>query len=499
MNFCEYKDKVRACWLGKNIGGTLGMPFEGKRHVFDVDYYTHDLSEGVLPNDDLDLQLIWLNAAEKHGKALNAKMLATYWNAGVVAYWSEYGAAKNNIESGILPPASGSFQNNFRESNGAFIRSEIWACLAPGDPALAVKYAYEDACVDHAENGIYAELFCAALQSAAFTETNRDRLVEIALSYIPADCAVASAVKMVIDAYQSGLSWQETRKKILCAFPSTFGLMNCEDPDEDIPTGELGYDAPSNIALIVLGWLYGEGDFSKSICLAVNCGEDADCTAGTLAATFGILYGTDVFEERWLTPIGDEIKTIAINLADPWMGSVPRTVTNLTERVVRLMPEFSAKNIRFSEDGVMEIVPAEKQCSTQFRAGTFEYQNRYFYMYDKHLIAKDENPMIEAYLSTETLVMSEGETKTFQLVFANKLWRQFWAKVSMNLPEGIVSDRSGEFRCMLHQYSDGNMYTEAEFTLTANEWKEAECSIDVVISLDGYPDKIVLPVKLIRG
>ena len=29
MNFKEYADKVRACWLGKNIGGTLGCPLEG--------------------------------------------------------------------------------------------------------------------------------------------------------------------------------------------------------------------------------------------------------------------------------------------------------------------------------------------------------------------------------------------------------------------------------------------------------------------------------------
>ena len=67
LTFKAYKDKVRACWLGKNIGGTLGAPFEGWRGVFDVDYYTHDLSAGVLPNDDLDLQLVWLNAAERYG------------------------------------------------------------------------------------------------------------------------------------------------------------------------------------------------------------------------------------------------------------------------------------------------------------------------------------------------------------------------------------------------------------------------------------------------
>ena len=58
ISFETYKDKVRGCWLGKNIGGTLGAPLECIRGVYDVDYYLHDLNLGVLPNDDLDLQLI---------------------------------------------------------------------------------------------------------------------------------------------------------------------------------------------------------------------------------------------------------------------------------------------------------------------------------------------------------------------------------------------------------------------------------------------------------
>ena len=38
LTFKEYKDKVKACWLGKNIGGTLGAPFEGYRGVYAVTY-----------------------------------------------------------------------------------------------------------------------------------------------------------------------------------------------------------------------------------------------------------------------------------------------------------------------------------------------------------------------------------------------------------------------------------------------------------------------------
>ena len=151
-----YRDKVRGCWLGKNIGGTLGAPFEAVRSAADIEFYTHDLSVGALPNDDLDLQLAWLNACERFGTAVDAKILSEYWISAVTPNWAEYGVAKTNLRLGLEAPLSGGFENAFKDSNGAWIRSEIWACLMPGHPELAVRYAYQDAIVDHADEGVYA-------------------------------------------------------------------------------------------------------------------------------------------------------------------------------------------------------------------------------------------------------------------------------------------------------------------------------------------------------
>ena len=91
MKFSVYTDKVRACWLGKNIGGTLGVPHEGHRGVFDLTYYTHDLSAGALPNDDLDLQLVWLMAAEAHGRQVNAEVL---WESPFMTTLAPFSARK---------------------------------------------------------------------------------------------------------------------------------------------------------------------------------------------------------------------------------------------------------------------------------------------------------------------------------------------------------------------------------------------------------------------
>lgn len=74
----EYRDKVMGCWAGKNIGGILGAPFESKRQVNHVDFYQQDLTMGPPPNDDLDLQIVWLSAIERYGRQVNASILGEY-------------------------------------------------------------------------------------------------------------------------------------------------------------------------------------------------------------------------------------------------------------------------------------------------------------------------------------------------------------------------------------------------------------------------------------
>lgn len=164
-----YRDKVMGCWAGKNVGGVLGAPFEGKRQYNDVTFYQQNLSKGTPPNDDLDLQLVWLSAVERYGRQVTAAILGEYWLSYVIPNWVEYGTGKANLRAGMVPPMSGYIDNPYRDSCGCFIRSEIWACLAAGHPEIAARYAYEDAIVDHSGAGVHAEVFSAASATAVFT------------------------------------------------------------------------------------------------------------------------------------------------------------------------------------------------------------------------------------------------------------------------------------------------------------------------------------------
>lgn len=320
LNEQDYYRIVYGGWLGKNIGGTLGAPDEGKKELLELTYYGR-LPDGPLENDDLDLQLVWLHALEQYGPGLTAKELGQEWLEHVFFPYDEYGYALTNMRRGLLPPVAGWFNNPFNDCMGSPIRSEIWAMAAPGSPETAAYYAYQDAIVDHCGGeGVYGEIFFAALESAIFFEKDRDRLIDIGMSYIPEESRTAQALRDLLRWHRQGKNWIEARELIL------------QDHGSDNFT-----DAPQNIAFTVLGWLYGQ-DFEDAILKAVNCGYDTDCTAATLGAILGMLLGPEGLPEKWVKPVGDKIV-----VSPPIKGfPAPTNLDELTRRTIRMGKQILA-------------------------------------------------------------------------------------------------------------------------------------------------------------
>ena len=283
----EYRDKVYACWLGKNIGGTLGTPFECRKYVNDLTFYD-PVPTKPLPNDDLDLQLVWLKMLEDRGTECDLTDFAAYWRKHLSAYpWNEYGFCMRNLDRGLMPPVSGWFENYYVDEMGSPIRSEIWACVAPADPQRAAALSWMDSAMDHAGGeGMWGEMFWAAVESAAFVVTDPVTLINIGLTMIPPSCNIARVIREAVWLSQNGARWAEARDRILHVYGN-------EQP----------CNAIQNHGFTVLGWLYGRG-FGDKLCKAVNCGYDTDCTGATLGALLGILDGTAGIPKEWSDPVG---------------------------------------------------------------------------------------------------------------------------------------------------------------------------------------------------
>jgi hypothetical protein len=505
MQLDEYRKKVKGCWMGKNIGGTLGAPFEGGRGVIDIDFYTQDLGGEPLPNDDLDLQLVWLNAVEKYGRGVNASILGEYWHTYITPSWGEYGLGKNNLRNGVPPPLSGHLNNPYRDSCGAFIRSEIWACLAPGHPEIAARYAYEDAIVDHSDDGVYGEIFCATVQSAAFVESDKLKLIDIGLSWIPHGCGIARGVRSVVDCWQQGLDWKQARRKVMLEVPEHFFGRYIGEPEKDLPFGPVGYDAPANVSFFVLGWLYGADDFGKSLCTAVGCGADTDCTGATLGATVGIIQGIDAIPEKWKQPIGMTIKTISLNLGDAG-NMFPRTIDELSNRVLRLAPRFldladvdlfHAKEgyaISMRESDGLKSAPRKLSPEVE-RTFVEEVLSRQPWM------VRYDTPIYTAWLDyAGDPLVSTGKPVVLRLLFENTTPNPQWLEISWHLPAGWQAAPAVRTTLMLPQPTFGLIgQARAEFTFMPGELNQSRFDLLADIRSQGRHTRLVIPVSLLTA
>lgn len=481
------RDKIYACWVGKNIGGTIGTPFEGKRELLNIKGFVTEPGK-PLPNDDLDLQLAWLRCMDELGpERVNSKTLGEYWLSYVKPHWNEYGVGKANMRGGFFPPLSGElFNEHWRNSNGAWIRTEIWASLYPAQVEKAIRYAYEDACVDHGfGEGTYAAIFVAAMESAAYVISDIYQLIKIGLSKIPHDCRVAKAVNLVVNAYENEIDWTRTREMLI-------------EQSADIGW----FQAPANVGYVVLGLLYGKCDFKQSIIYAVNCGDDTDCTGATVGALLGIMYGMAGIPEDWQQYIGDDIVNGCLLFGH---GNFPKTCTVLTDCVLNLLPvTLRTSMIEFAEKGARVIIcdendfsdfSAEACMGTDFIDSMSRRSNYSFSMesiFADVVVSFDREPLI-----------SPGETLAGKIMLRPHTLpeaRQF--RVRWVLPEGWqVSGRKSLFTATMGSF-DPSLASdvcdaEVTFAITAGENVEAVNSLILDISAPDRPAHIFVPVSIL--
>lgn len=484
LTYAQLKDKILGCWNGKNIGGTLGAPYEGPRRINNVTFYDQAVLDNPPANDDLDLQILWLNAVERFGNKVDSHLLSEYWLAYVIPNWVEYGSAKTNLKMGLKPPFSGSVENDYKDSNGAFIRSEIWACLCPGRPDVVARYAYHDAIIDHGNEGVYAEIFCAVVESASFVESDTYKLIDIGLSYIPEDCDCAKAIKLVLEEHKKGTTWQDLRHILLSTITCNFGIQD-KDPSvrcDDYPPTKPGYDAPCHMGFTILSWLYGEGDFEKSICIATNIGDDADCTAATIGSFLGIILGNDALPEKWVKPLNNKIVTKCINIMSPGI-TAPTTIEQLTDRVLECIPSFNSEKCHLgSEIYTVETLDKDQLKFTKSKRLPLIDTNTMEQAYPYEMI-RELSPYCVLYqYPTFNAVLdyggentiSVGETKKLTLTLTDNgvLNEQRWVEVSVLCKQGLIASK-GAYTARALQVTHGYKAV-VDIELTATE--QANCS-----------------------
>ncbi|MBP5274647.1 MAG: ADP-ribosylglycohydrolase family protein [Abditibacteriota bacterium] len=298
--------KMNAKWL------------QGDNHFgFAFDFMDTDGS-GFGPDDDTSYQIIGLLGLEKYGPSLTSEQIGRLWTERITIGLPDYlaeGIALERLRKGIMPPESG--DHPVGNAIGGQMKGEIWGLVCPGRPDLAAEYARRDGVVAHKEDGVYGEMFVAAMISEAFVESDVKKIIKRALLEIPAESKYACMVQRVLDEYEEGRTWVQILRDVKKDYPSMCDPVYPE------------------CAIITLALLEGKGDFDYTVITAFYCGSDTDCDTATVGAVIGTVIGYDAIPDKWKKPINNTFRCFVAGQENLKITGLCRRICRQGERVLR--------------------------------------------------------------------------------------------------------------------------------------------------------------------
>ena len=324
------RDKILGAWYGRICGCLLGKPVEGisceelesllketgnypmTRYILASDLTEDMYSRYKFPlrgrcyadtiqmapvDDDTNYVALAQVLIDKYGRDFTPNDVAMIWmtRQGKQAYCTAERIAFCNFIKGFRPPFSAIHKNSYREWIGAQIRGDYFGYINPGDTKTAADMAWRDASISHTKNGIYGEMFAAAMIAAAAVTDDIEDIIRAGLSEIPATSRLYAAVEEIIADFHAGVSFDDAITKIKEVYD---------------PHNSHGWTHTiSNAEICALALLHGKGDYGKSICLAVQVGYDTDCNGATVGSVLGMRNGAKALDEVWTKPVNGKLDT----------------------------------------------------------------------------------------------------------------------------------------------------------------------------------------------
>ena len=146
-------------------------------------------------------------------------------------------------------------------------------------------------------DGLYGGLFVSGMYAAAFFETDPRKVVEAGLKSIPAQSGYG---KLVSDLLAWHLKYPNDWKK---AWQELKDKWDKDDPCPEGAMKDFNIDARLNGGHIVLGLLWGNGDFDQTIDISTRAGQDSDCNPSSAIGILGVMVGYDKIPDRWKSGI----------------------------------------------------------------------------------------------------------------------------------------------------------------------------------------------------
>jgi len=282
----EYRDKMKAGWIGQIAGVSWAAPTEFK-------YRDTIMPESAMPKwqprmindafgqDDLYVEMTFLRTLEQYGLDCTIRQAGIDFANSGYPLWCANDAGRKNLRKGIAPPDSSHPKFNKCPNDIDYqIEADFSGLIAPGMPNSAIALGEKFGRLMNYGDGMYAGQFMGAMYAEAFFEKDIVKVVEAGLKAIPAESQYAEMVRDLLKWSKEVPSWEACWQL-------------CQDKYRKNPAYQKasngGIDCKINGAYVLMGLLYGKGDLDQTIIISCRCGQDSDCNPSSAA---GILFTT---------------------------------------------------------------------------------------------------------------------------------------------------------------------------------------------------------------
>lgn len=358
------KDKIKGGWAGQTIGVTFGWPTEFVylgtyiQDYQEIKWHDDYVNEAmrVFPGlfDDVYMDLTFVEVLERLGLNAPADSFAVAYARKDYELWHANQAGRYNILQGLRPPQSGHWLNNPHADDIDFqIEADFAGLMSPAMPNAASEISDRVGHIMNYGDGWYGGVFVANMYAQAFRSNDLKFVINEALKAIPAQSKFYRCVADVIRWHKLyptdwKRTWFEIQRKWGEEVGCPYGVFH-----------PLNIDAKLNAAYVVLGLLYGEGDFTKTMEISTRAGQDSDCNPSTAGGVLGTMIGYSKIPAYWINPLkkaeGNAFSYTSLSLSDVYELGFKHALENIRvnggkiEGKVVEIPVQTVKTVRMEE------------------------------------------------------------------------------------------------------------------------------------------------------
>jgi PKD repeat protein len=291
----ELYDKLVGGWIGQMAGVTWSASTEFRwcGQIIPeggMDTWKPSMINNGFGQDDIYVEIPFLDAMKEHGALCDVKYMAEKFRDSQFPLWHANLVGRNNLRAGIEYPDSGHYlYNKCADDIDWQIECDFLGMMYPGLVDAAAMRAFDIGHIMNYGDGVYGGVFISAMHAAAYTAKSIDEIVEAGVSVIPENTKFRSLIDDVIASYENGETWEECWQMLEDKWAYTDKCIG----------GKGNIDAKLNSGYVLMGLLWGEGDFANTIIISCRCGQDSDCNPSSAASILGNFLGAKAIEDQY--------------------------------------------------------------------------------------------------------------------------------------------------------------------------------------------------------